>query len=317
MNEPSSPGTGTPVTGTLGQQTLKGHGASSRRGSHRLADAEGCPRKWWLRYARRLVPVEEKQATFAGTLAHLGLEYFYNSKLPVPEEKPFPTFEAAIEERGRGDPNAIRNAIDCVRAYIVWEAGDPLVPLAVEEEFVATVGEIDPGGPDASLDDEIVTCKPDLIARNCGYVGMYDHKTEGVWGRGNRLPILKTDGRYTLSWQAMLNLHIIRCRKEDPRGIAECASFTLNRIKKDVPFDFDRYPLRMRQPAYEDVPRLIRKKVAAEREFIRALERGERLGPDFTHCHGPYGVCDYAPLCQSDSKEEMALNMQYLFKVSE
>lgn len=185
-----------------------------------------------------------------------------------------------------------------------------LEPLHIEEEFTATVGELDPGGPDSSLDNEIVTCRPDLIYRTkSGAISVLDYKSHGnsrvnpTTGRLTRWN--QETGEYALNWQVLTNLHIVRARLG-----YRVADFVIQRTTRQEPYDFDRHVLKIPQLAYTEAPRVMRELVKQERESIVKLERGERPSPRFHACMGRFGPCDYRFVCTATDRDMMLDRLQ-------
>lgn len=303
---------------TTTPETLAPSGASSR-GSHQLASVAQCPRKWMLRYRKRLRPIAEPPFRMGGTLIHDAVAYHYAERLIAAGKYDTPSWwtgeslDDVLVKAGAGHPDLIQIAKEVYDAYPrYWEdvaalnSGVPWEPVAVEEEWRATVGQIDPGGDDTSLDDEVVTCRTDLVARDVhtGDIIIVDHKTKsGGWGESgrNRLPVWKSDGEYAISWQALLNLYIIRLNF--PNETVRC--FTINRIKRQPPYDFDRHTLDISPRVYAAVPRTVRAMVAKEREVDGMIAAGAPPVPHLWSCFGRYGACDYLDLCNATDNDAM------------
>lgn len=292
-------------------KTVTPSGASSR-GSHRLACVAQCERKWFLRYVHNLRPVDEPEFRLLGTLQHDAIAYHYAQRM-INESGKTPTWwtgktlDEILEEAGRGAPHLVDAAKTCGDAYADHWQGEDWEPLAVEEEFKATIGELDPGGgDDRSLDSEIVTCRSDLVVRvkSSGMVFIVDHKTKGGgWGTtgAHRLPKWKDGGEYQISWQAMINLYLVRLAypNEVVRG------FIINRVKRKPPFDFDRHVLTISPRAYAAVPRVIRAQIAKEREVLGMVDADIAPRPSYWQCYGRFGPCDYIDICSAKDEDEM------------
>src|SRR3990167_2162552 len=94
-------------------------GGASSRGSHRLAEIDDCPRRWWLRWGLGLeAKGEPPNWATEGTIIHLALAYWFASKLPVKprwfEEK---TLQEALDEEAKGNPQLVALALGVLRAY--------------------------------------------------------------------------------------------------------------------------------------------------------------------------------------------------------
>lgn len=286
-------------------------GASSR-GSHQLATTFQCDRKWVLRYRKRIEPTAEPEFRMGGTLIHDAVAHRYAERM-IERELGTPSWwtgdsvDEVLSKAGSGYPHLAQTAREVYDAYPAywWDlAQEKWDPIAVEEEFRATVGELDPGGQDKTLDDEVVTCRSDLVVRDpdSGCLWVVDHKTKsGEWRNNGRLPAWNPDGEYAVSWQACINLLILRQRypNDTVRG------FIVNRITRRPPFDFDRHVLTISPRVYANVPRVIRDCVARERMIDGMLTAGETPMPAYWECYGRFGTCDYRKLCNAASVDEM------------
>jgi len=293
------------------------YGGSSKRGPHRLAST-ACERLWALRSVHGVVAKYDPPTRLQGTLIHTCLAYHNAALMPVPPvwlgER---TLGEALEIDGAGNPALIRVALDVYAAYRHQFSADTWLPLSVEEEYEATIGELDPGGPDPSLDAEIITCRTDLVMKTNGMPWIVDHKaTGGGWNGKERLETWKDDGEYKLSWQVMTNLHILRTAKNQAKIGGLVRGFIIQRLKHRTPYDFDRHTLTVPALAYADAPRAMRSYVAKERAIFAKLARGERPDPNFSMCVGRYGNCDYHALCSSSSKEEQASVLATAFRTT-
>lgn len=302
-----------------------GAGGPSRRGSHALADSMGCEARWYLYAYKRLRARGQNRYLTTGTIRHTALAYYYAPKVrdrQIPWFVEYPDMKLALEEDARGKPKEIRDALEMLEAYREYDVGSPVEPLYVEEEFQATIGQLCPGLADEPaeallcvdkggrpvmasegsqltialprLSEEVVTCRPDLIARENGAIDIWDHKTAGGAKDGSgRLPVLNPEyPDYTYFWQAMVNLWIVR-------QSLPIRSFKLNRIKRDRPFDFDRSGMDIPKDLYAKVPSTIRQAVIQDRQRRRKVAAGARFGdmtPSLMEC-STWGACPYAPIC--------------------
>ncbi len=289
---------------------------ASKRGSHKLADAANCPRKWDLRYNRhlRLAPHLEPKWRMAGTIMHDSLAHRYAEALieegvyDTPSWWDGSTIHEVLAKSGEGYPDLIDLALDLYVEYPErWWRGtvnelDMWQPVSVEEQYQARVGDIDYENLDGVYDDEIITCRTDLVMRNrkTGHLWVVDHKSKShAWGRKrDRLPVWKPEEDYVLSWQAMVNLHILRLHFRDE----VVAGFKINRFTRSKPFDFDRNTIHIHQPAYDKARSLVRLAVQKETELNGMVAAGKSMPAHFWNCHGPFGLCDYAKLCNAENE---------------
>jgi len=291
------------------------HGGASRRGPHRLASTS-CERLWALRSSYGVVAKYDPPLRLQGTLIHTCLAYYYAERMrPQPSwfvERPI---DVALAKDGEGHPDLIRNAVAVFEAFKQRVAGDTWQPICAEEEFEATIGEIDPEGSDTSLNSEVVTCRTDLVIEVNGELWIVDHKSTGGSYNSDRLAVWKDDGEYKMNWQIMMNLHILRT----PRNVARLGGrtvrgFIIQRLKQRPPYDFDRHPVHVPALAYQATPRTARNFVAKEREILQKIERGESPTPNFGACWGRYGACDYHDLCAASSKSEQQAILDTAYK---
>lgn len=250
-----------------------------------------------------------------GTLIHTCLA-FHNASLMTepPEWFKARTLADALDEDGEGHPDLIRAAKEIYEAYRLRHAGDTWRPVSVEQEYEATIGELDPGGPDPTLDSEVVTCRTDLVIEANGDVWIVDHKSTGGQAGKDRLAAW-SEAEWRLNWQVLMNLHILRAPSNVKRlGGRTVKGFIIQRIKQRPPYDFDRHPVSVPLLAYHAAPRVARKYVAEERSILAMLDRGETPTPNFAMCQGRYGPCDYADLCAAGSKQEQQSIMNSSFR---
>ena len=309
---------------TTNDPTTSNSGASSR-GSHQLATSAECKRKWAFHYRKKLKILGEPKFRLGGTLIHSSLAILYGQRLidnggKIPDWWKDESLDVQLAKEGAGYPELIQYAREIYDAYekMWWQgaAAEPWEPTHVEEEFRATVGELDPGGEDRTLDSEVVTCRTDLVVRHkdTGHLWIVDHKTKGggYGGKGaDRLPAWGDGGEYALSWQANINLHLIRLRlpHENVRG------FIVNRVKRMPPYDFDRHILHVSPEVYKTVPSVVRAQVATEREIDQMLAAGKHPPPSYWTCMGRFGWCDYISICNADTVDERNSVIESKFKV--
>lgn len=298
-----------------------------------MADSLGCEVRWYLYAFKHLQPRYSNKYLRIGTILHTALAYHHVLEM---DRKPewfvkYPDMLTALEEDARGKPAELRNALEFIDAYKYYYTGSPWVPIACEEEFIATVGALDPAGEDEptedltfldargepsivhlpSLNDEVVSCRPDLIIIENGRNIVVDHKSGGSARDGSgRLPILNPQyPDFTYFWQAMVNLHIVR----QQMPIEE---FVLNRVKRDRPFDFSRDTLTIPEKMYGKVPAAIRASVKRDRALRRKVARGEAMTPHPFECETKWGSCPYSRLCYAPSQGERDLVLSAEFDFS-
>lgn len=296
-----------------------------------MADAGGCGVRWYYSHHLKFQKRGGNFYTDYGTMLHSVLAYHYAEQM---ERKPQwfidnPSMLDAIEQDAMGHPDWVRNALAFHAAYKLRWAGDPWVPLYCEEEFEATVGALDPEGEDEPeedieytdsdgekqvyhlprLNEEVVTCRPDLIIRHNEYNWIIDHKSQGAARNGtDKLPVINDEyPDYTYYWQAMVNMHIVR-QKLDVEG------FIFNRVKRDFPFDFARDLFSMPDRMYVKVPKVIRSSVKRERVLMRQILAGKPPEPSPWECQGKW-QCPYVRLCYADSVEARNLRANTEFFV--
>jgi hypothetical protein len=283
----------------------------------------GCERFWTLRTLCGLTAKGEPETRGLGTIIHTCLAYYYAARLPNPP-KWFRdrTLAEALERDSKGRPALLRTAEEIFDAWRHRYAVDKWEPVCVEEEFEATIGEIDPSAPSAGanaavVDREIVTCRTDLVIQSGGALWIVDHKSTGGEYGAERLPAWRDDGEWKLNWQILLNLAILRTPKNQARLGGMIRGFIVQRIKQRRPFDFDRNVVPVPLLAYQEVGRAARAYVSKELEIYAKAKRGERPIPNFGMCYGRYGKCDYFDLCAADSKESQTAIMNLLYATKE
>lgn len=293
-----------------------GHGAS-KRGSHQLASVLQCPRKWYFRYRARIREACDLEFRMAGTLGHQAIAHAYAERIIEQDKWPIPTWwedgrslDSWLEEVGKGWPGLIPTARELYDAYKAhWWTGDypePWEPVAVEEQFYCKLVDLVPDCPD-ELRDEVITCGVDLVFRNTntGQLWIADHKSKGFdWfsrSSTKRMEPWHKDGeQYTIHWQALVNLHIVR--RAFPNEVV--AGFIINRFTRKKPFLFDRHPLHVSPRVYEQAPRVLQYCIEQERRIDGMVAAGRKPEPHFWACHGKYGCCDYISLCNADDEEQ-------------
>ncbi|APU88856.1 conserved hypothetical protein [Virus Rctr197k] len=279
---------------------------------------------WWLKYDQRWEALQDKPFRLRGTLIHLCLQYHYASKMAQPPSWFFERdLDTALDQDGAGYPSDVLKAKELLFAYQREYLQEPWTPYAVEEEFQATVGELDPGGPDSSLDDEIVTCRPDLLAVEHDpltrepFLWVYDYKTsgknwefaDGRWIMRGGLERWKDDGPYALHWQVLINLLILRAKTNAVRlSHLPVRGFVIQRMTREpdrgLKYHFDRHTLKVPAGPYQQAPRAIRACVARERAIRDGVEKGLAPAPSFWACNTKFGPCDFRDVCLGPTPEE-------------
>lgn len=299
----------------------KGGGGASRRGSHRLSDCSGCRRR--LYYSQLgYQPLKRNFYMDFGTLLHTGMAYHYAPRMSKTPQwyLDYPDRQAALVEDSMGYDDRIRKVEEIMQAYERWSAGDPWEVLSCEEEFETTVGTVDPQGDDEpgftieykdartgeqrtrefpTLNEELLTCRPDMIVLKNGYNWIVDTKTGGTAKNGSgRLPVMNTKiPDYSYGWQAMFNLTVVRATGVQVEG------FLFNRVKRDPPYDFDRPTYEVNSEMYSAMPAAIRQAVKEERERTKAVLSAQSVHdiiPSPWECSG----CKYSSVCYADSDAE-------------
>jgi hypothetical protein len=276
-----------------------GPSGSSSRGSHRVMGANTCERYWGMStyYGYRLQNDTPWRAI--GTLIHNHLAYHYAARMETPPDW---FANVAITDAQRSvtaDNKLLLLAEQVYQAYLTFwaEQDKDWEIVAVEKEFTARIGDIHPegAGVDPALDDEIISCRVDLLARSVstGQLLIVDHKCQGIQKNfSKQLAPWERDNDYRVSLQMFFNKLIIG----RAMGVKDPA-FIINRVKRVEPFDFDRNVVETPGLLYEFAPAFIRNMVARERELIAKVERGEALLPNPGACVDSWGHCDYIDIC--------------------
>jgi len=287
---------------------------ASTRGPHRLSAVRVCERKWAFRYHWDFRPPAraDKDWRLGGTLIHLCLAYYYASRMPV-ETQPHwfkvKDLYQALKDEGQGRDHVIESAKASLAAYMQEYAADDIRPMWIEKEWTAKLGELDPGGPWPELDDEEVTCRSDLVYEltRSGFGNIMDHKSFGVskTRRDGTLVKWSPDGEFSLNWQILVNLQIVRAELlrmgRDPTWLR---GFVIQRCTRNSPYVFDRNVVPISQAAYSYTPRLLRKAVKMELDLMARIEAGDAPDPNYDACYGKYGPCDYIDVCRAATDEQ-------------
>lgn len=315
LAQPPSPFGATAYAAPAGGGPTAAHGGSSARGPHRLQSTD-CERYWALRYKQGLVIKKEPRGRHIGTLVHTHMAYHFASKMDMPPEWLKTPLEKALERDAHGAPDFLRKSKEVYAAYRARHPQDFSFPVAVEEEFRARIGDLDPGGPMPELDDEIVTCRTDLVGKTNGKLAITDHKTTSMGGRDGRLEPWKDDGEWKTNFQVLMNVAILRTPENQFILGGRVDAFIINRIKVTEPFDFMPNRVGLSAIALEDVGRTARTYVAREKAIEKKIENGEAPTPNFgERCWTRYGACDYYAICTAHSRDEQAQIIDTHYKV--
>lgn len=275
----------------------------SALGSHLLAAVRACNRYYGLKYVEGFTPIVEPPHRLIGTVIHTLLAYKYAEQLSVkPDWCSIPVQDAILQLVPNRTSALLDNAIKCFETYEGYFQGEALEPVSIEEQYGATVKEIDPdSGMWPELDDIVVTCRTDFVFRSNATARIIDIKCSAGNDQTQRLETWNPDGEYALNLQVFMNLLIVRLRlKEIVDG------FFVRRIKRKRPFDFDTQECNSNTVAYEDarlaIRYMVREKVLAD----EAIALGMKPQPNFAACYGRFGPCDFAPLCRARTRIEQA-----------
>ena len=278
-----------------------------------------------------------------GTLGHCALAYFYAQRM---ERKPkwfidFPDAEKYLERDALGNDDRLHDVKQLMEFYAEREKGEPLNAIYCEEEWEATIGEVDPDGKDepaedieyvengekkvwhhCALNDEVITCRPDIIAENNGVPVIYDHKVVGINKKTGRLTVMNPQyPDLTYHWQAAFNLLVVskgRCT-EAPGARLPVEEFVLNRVSRGLPHDVSRDKLDLSPMMVRKLPATVRDAIRRSRILKKkALLDPKSLVANFSACNGQY-ACDYIPLCYSNSvaERDAIAHSQFTFPGSE
>lgn len=270
-------------------------GGASSRGPHFLQASAGCELSFGLRHHAQLMP-PEPEWRLRGTLVHEAMAHHYGAKLSVRPDWLNEPLEEALRRLG----GTRTNVIDLAKAYAHWYAdrfrAEAWAPAYVEEEF--------------SLEHQgqRLTCRTDLVTRLHGFsseLWIVDFKTtKGEWNGKFYEKELSAwpvdDGPYRMSWQAIMNLHIVR------RAVAPIpvAGFLIRRLKTLPPFDADTNEIRINALPYDNALRTAVELSKRATDLQNRLDNGYVPLANYALCHGAFGPCDYIHLCDAPDVEE-------------
>ncbi len=290
----------------------KGPGGYSRRGSHRLAQAGTCERKWYLRWARALKPNKAPIYFLEGTLAHIALAYYranqlHQRGLPVPAWFFTESMQDCLLRNGEGFPDAIALGNSIFQAYHQrYAGGDAWEPIAIEEEYEASLGEIrqliTPGCAPRDDDGEVFTSRIDLMVRTNGFLWACDYKT--TKGYRGKLGAFNYEGEFAVNWQFLLQTAILRIHfGTEFRGVV------IERVLKGTPHDFERTPAPLSPQMFNDLPDALSRAAFFERfvakKALAAQAAGEDMhtwlpAPSPWACFAWGQPCEYRLICTAD-----------------
>ncbi len=298
----------------------KGPGGHSTRGSHRLAQAGTCERKWYLRWARGLKPNNSPVYFLEGTLAHIALAYYRANQLhqmgrPVPKWFFEESMQDCLLRNGEGFPDAVALGNSIFQAYYslysqpgvdLWE------PLAIEEEYRATLGQIrqllTPGCKPKSDDNEVFTSRIDLMLKTNGFVWACDYKT--TKGYKGKLGSFKVDGEWMINWQFLLQTAILRVNFGTQfRGVL------IERVLKGTPHVFERSPAPLNNAMLKSLPGTLSKLALFERTYAKQALEAQAAGEDMESwlpeatspwaCFSWGQPCEYRLICTAESSRQV------------
>lgn len=310
-------------------------GGASSRGSSYYSSVETCPRMWYFRYVLGLVLRYEPKFRMSGTLHHRSLAHYWADRM-----RPWPAWHTPgvdvlkkeLFRVGEGFPSLIDESLQMLEAYTTFYGVGPgardveIDPVSVERVYTTTIDLIDPPthgkgrhmtDAERAVGSDTVTCRPDLLGhyRDGRYGDAWeyiDHKSESRWRRdehssasgGHRLyklPEWEADGKYSISMQFSMYLHILRTifGQEKIRGV------TVERLFRDKPFQFLRHPCQTPARAYAETGRLIRYSAVEANRIKREADTGQAQPMWRTSaCEGQYGPCDMRSICMQNTKED-------------
>jgi len=290
-----------------------------------MASIQTCERQWALRYLWGYRQKKDNKWAAGGTLFHTEMQYVAVSRLPKEKRPAWATHDKrlnALSAQAQGDKELRDKANEAAAQYVQTYGleEDPLYPVYIEEEFSATLGEIDSfdaDRPRPDLDDEIVTCRTDLVAKNtrAGGIWILDYKTIGISKVSKKTGNMfrwNPKGEYALDWQVLINLHLVRATlaREGHPDAFDVRGFIIQRATREPDrngrHDFDRHVLVIPPIAYKEAARAARLAVIHEVEVRDRIEAGGKPNPSYHACWGQYGPCDYRNVCIAEDKEQQA-----------
>jgi hypothetical protein len=295
-------------------------GGMSIRGPSRLSAIRRCERAWDFRYQQGLRPKDKSEPALLGTAFHQLRAFYWGTRLdPSIREKSHYAWlnddpDEVLAKICEGRPAAFTQARKMLDHYAEWvsESSAKLwEPVAIEEQFVCTVGDLMPDC-EPGLRDEVVSCRVDSVFRVMGPNGdplgkvIVDCKTSAS-KRGDTLPWWNGDFK-ALSFQGAMNLHIIRAAEAREASPLPVLHFAHERVRQYEPFDIDVRSVDIPPDLYDWSPGATACAIAGE--MVVEL-RGE-AHPTGALTGGCY-LCDYKKLCAVSSTEEREERKTKLF----
>lgn len=282
-------------------------GGASSRGPHRRLAVDTCETLAALRYFIDVRPKNQKKFTAQGSLFHLDAAYHYGRRTPRPprwwKDRDFEKDQLDIIRSFNSDERRQLQEESKKRflAYKKHYSGESLIPLFVEREFVATIGEL-PGGGSDDISKEILSARGDLCALQHGQIVGVDYKTKGEnpYRRGD-LP-WHDEEEYERERQVLENCGILSARFGKPVN-----RFMIRRVKREWPFAFEDNPVDVDLRALERLGARARATVKKEFQIAEKVDAGKKLkmdGLDRNACCGKYGPCDYWSVCRSVTQDD-------------
>lgn len=272
--------------------------AESSCGSHQLKSMAACPRHFDLRYVRKLKPAVEKPWFLAGTMFHACTAYHYGEMLPTwPDFMSVPLTER-LASLAKGSGRKIQETLQLYWFYRERFSTERVTPIAVEYEYRAPIGLIDPGGPRPDLDGFEVTCGTDLLLEENGLRLIDDYKT--TMGEPGKTHLPRWTGGLEHTWQAAFNVLIVEAATQVPVD-----GFRIRRIKKTIPYEADINPVAITRLALDEHRRAIRDVVIRRDTALRVIQDkpDELLPPQSSACMSKYGLCEYAAICFAPDRD--------------
>lgn len=285
-----------------------------------------CERMYALKYLAGKTSAYEPPWRLLGTLGHSLLALHYGRKLKSPPKWMEPLLDRDVAdvlmEESDGNVTIVQQILAVYDIYKRIYANESIEPIAVEQEFSATIGELDPGGPWPELDSQRVTGRVDLLCLVNGRLVIMDHKFSG--GEYDKvrneiqakLTPLGRQNRYAMSLQSTLYTSLVHYHaKRMNLGIPEDVypTFQLNRIKRRIPYDFDRPVIELSPLMIQETPRQVRGLLKKEAELLARMADGHKpVAGIGTACIGDYGPCDFYEICHSSSPSERQSRLRVL-----
>lgn len=232
------------------------------------------------------------------------------------------SLEHALSVLCEGHPRVVRVAMAMLEKYQDRYDDSEFKPSFIEWEFTARVADLEPVHLDPRTDNEVVTCRPDLVftrvdSPRTAYV--VDYKSQGIqFGQkkdGTMPPWNPEETEWNLSWQVMYNMHLVA---KDPRyrDQLEPAGFIIERISRQSPYGGDRNDIIIREDAMAEMPWVIRERVREELDSInRCVTRKERPIPNYDACMTRWGPCDYFHVCSASGEERKQVLRENFVKI--